>query len=79
MHWGLVQRDAAQADFTGLAANVATGISGVALPGTVVVSDSVETLIRNDFELEACLPAAVKGVTEPVIHYLVVSERAPAA
>jgi class 3 adenylate cyclase len=79
VHWGLVYLDAAQGDFSGLAANVATGISGFATPGAVVVSDAVETLIRNDFELEACAPAAVKGVKEPVIHYLVVSERAPAA
>ena len=79
VHRGIVYLDAAHGDFSGLAANVATGISGVALPGTVVVSDSVETLIRNDFELEACLPAAVKGVTEPVIHYLVVSERGPSS
>ena len=29
------------------------GISGLAPPGAVVVSDAAETLIRNDFELEA--------------------------
>jgi class 3 adenylate cyclase len=74
-----VYLDAAQGDFSGMAANVATGISGLAPPGAVVVSDAVETLIRNDFELQACAPAAVRGVDEPVAHYLVVSERAPAA
>jgi len=79
VHWGLVYLDAAQGDFSGLAANVATGISGLAPPGAVVVSDAVATLIRNDFELDACASAAIKGVKEPVIHYLVVSERAPAA
>jgi class 3 adenylate cyclase len=77
VHRGLVYLDTAQGDFSGLAANVATGISGFAPPGAIVVSDAVETLIRNDFELEACAPAAVKGVKEPVIHYLVVNERAP--
>ena len=29
VHWGLVYLDAAQGDFSGLAANVATGISGL--------------------------------------------------
>jgi class 3 adenylate cyclase len=79
VHQGLVYLDAAHGDFSGVAANVATGISGCAPPGAVVVSDTVETLIQNDFELEACAPVAVKGVKEPVINYLVVSERAPAA
>ena len=76
---GVVCLDAAQGDFSGLAANVATGISGLSPPGAVVVSDAVETLIRNDFELEACAPAAIKGVKEPIIHYRVMSERAPVA
>jgi class 3 adenylate cyclase len=79
VHWGLVYLDVAQRDFSGLAANVAAGISGCAPPGAVVVSAAVETLIRNDFQLEACVPAEVKGVKEPVIHYLVVSERAQVA
>jgi class 3 adenylate cyclase len=78
VHQGLVYLDAAQDDFSGVAANVAAGISGCAPPGAVVISDAVETLIRNDFELDPCAPAAVKGVREPVIHYLVVSERVPA-
>jgi class 3 adenylate cyclase len=69
VHRGPVYLDAAQGDFSGLAANVATGISGFAPPGAVVVSDAVEALIRNHFELEACAPAAVKGVQDSVIHY----------
>jgi class 3 adenylate cyclase len=77
VHLGQVYLDAAQGDFSGLAANVAAGISAHSAPGSVVVSAAVEALIRNDFELEVCAPAAVKGVWEPVIHYLVVSERAP--
>ena len=79
VHWGLVYLDAAQGDFSGLAANVATGIQGLSPPGAVVVSDAVETLIWNDFELEACAPAAIKGVEEPIIHYRVMSVRAPVA
>lgn len=76
VHRGLVYRDAIQGDFSGTAANVATGISGLAPPGAIVVSDSVETLIRNDFELASCAPAAVKGIAEQVTHYVVVSLRA---
>lgn len=79
VHRGLVYLDCAQGDFHGSAANVATRISGLAPPGAVVVSDAVETLIRNDFELESRPPVAVKGLKEPIIHYRVVSERAPVA
>jgi class 3 adenylate cyclase len=79
VHWGLVYLDSARRDFSGSAANVATWISGLAPPGAVVVSDAVESLIRNDFELEARAPVAVNGVTQPIIHYRVVSERAPVA
>ena len=53
-------------------------ISGLAPPGADVASDAVESLIRNDFELEARAPVAVKGVAEPIIQYRVVSERTPA-
>ena len=79
VHWGLVYLATALGDFSGSAANVATWISGLAPAGAVVVLDAVETLIRNDFELEARAPAAVKGLKEPIIHYRVVSERAPVA
>ncbi|MBI3224282.1 MAG: adenylate/guanylate cyclase domain-containing protein [Mycolicibacterium cosmeticum] len=74
VHRGAVYLDAGQDDFSGLAANLASGISGAAPPGAVVVSDAVEALIRNDFELKVCEPAAVKGVDEAVPHYVVVSE-----
>jgi len=79
VHWGLAYLDTAHGDFHGSAANVATRISGLAPPGAVVVSDAVETLIRNDFELEARPSVAVKGLKEPIIYYRVLSERAPAA
>ena len=49
--------DTAQDDVYGLAANLAARVSSLAPPGAVVVSDAVEPLIRNDFELEA-RPAA---------------------
>jgi class 3 adenylate cyclase len=77
VHRGLVYLDTTQDDVYGLAANLAARVSGLAPPGAVVVSDAVEALIRNHFELEARPAAPVKGVEEPIIHYRVVAERAP--
>jgi class 3 adenylate cyclase/tetratricopeptide (TPR) repeat protein len=77
VHRGLVYLDTVQDDVYGLAANLAARVSGLAPPGTVVVSEAVEALIRNHFELDARPPALVKGVEEPITHYLVVAERAP--
>ena len=57
VHRGLVYLDTAQDDVYGLAANLAARVSSLAPPGAVVVSDAVETLVRNDFELQA-RPAA---------------------
>jgi class 3 adenylate cyclase/tetratricopeptide (TPR) repeat protein len=78
VHRGLVYLDTAQDDVYGLAANLAARVSGLAPPGTVVVSDAVKMLIDNDFELEERPATLVKGVEQPITHYLVVSERAPA-
>jgi class 3 adenylate cyclase/tetratricopeptide (TPR) repeat protein len=77
VHRGLVYLDTAQDDVYGLAANLAARVSGLAAPGTVVVSEAVEALIRNHFELEARPAAPVKGLEEPITHYRVVAERAP--
>jgi class 3 adenylate cyclase len=77
VHRGLVYLDTAQDDVYGLAANLAARVSGLAPPGAVVVSDVVEALIGNHFELEARPAALVKGVEQPVTHYRVVAERAP--
>jgi class 3 adenylate cyclase len=71
VHRGLVYLDTAQGDVYGLAANLAARVSSLATPGAVVVSDAVEMLIHNDFELEACAAALVKGVEKPVVHYRV--------
>ncbi|MDT5070033.1 MAG: hypothetical protein QOK02_6188 [Mycobacterium sp.] len=76
VHRGLVYLDVGQDDVYGLAANLAARVSGLAPPGGVVVSASVESLIRNDFELEQRPNAPVKGVTDPVEHYQVRTERA---
>ena len=51
VHRGLVYLDTAQDDVFGLAANMAARVSGLAPPGTVVVSDSVEPLVKDAFEL----------------------------
>ena len=75
VHRGLVYLDTAQDDVYGLAANLAARVSGLAPPGTVVVSDAVEPLVRDAFELEARPPAAVKGVDGLIAHHQVVGER----
>lgn len=75
VHRGVVYLDTAEGDVYGLAANLAARVSGLAAPGTVVVSDAVEPLIRKDFEMTACRPSLVKGVDEPIAHYRVVAER----
>ena len=52
VHRGLVYLDTAQDDVYGLAANLAARVSGLAPPGAVVVSEAVEPLVRDAFELE---------------------------
>jgi class 3 adenylate cyclase/tetratricopeptide (TPR) repeat protein len=79
VHRGLVYLDTARGGVDGLGANLAARVSGLAPPGTVVVSEPVAALIRNDFELEARASAPVKGVPEPIAYYRVIGERAPAA
>ena len=60
VHWGLVYLDTAQDDVYGLAANLVARVSGLAQPGSVVVSGAVEPLVRKAFEVEARPAAAVK-------------------
>jgi class 3 adenylate cyclase len=79
VHRGLVYLDTAQDDVYGFAANLAARVSGLAPPGTVVVSDAVAPLIRNAFELRTLKPTAVKGVDELIAHHLVMGERAEPA
>ncbi len=67
VHRGLVYLDTNQDDVYGLGANLAARVSGLAKPGTVVVSEAVEPLVKDTFELEACQPAPVKGVAEPIV------------
>jgi class 3 adenylate cyclase/tetratricopeptide (TPR) repeat protein len=75
VHRGLVYLDTAQGDVYGLAANLAARVSGLATPGCVVLSAAVESLVRNDFELEDSPAAPVKGVEELITHYRLLGER----
>lgn len=75
VHRGLVYLDTAQDDVYGLAANLAARLSGLAPPGCVVLSAAVESLVRNDFELENRPAAPVKGVEELITHYRLLGER----
>jgi class 3 adenylate cyclase len=79
VHRGLVYLDTAQNDVYGFGANLAARVSGLAPPGTVVISDAVAPLIRSTFELEPCEPAAVRGVAELIAHHQVLGERATQA
>jgi class 3 adenylate cyclase/tetratricopeptide (TPR) repeat protein len=75
VHRGLVYLDVEQDDVYGLGANLAARVSGLAPPGSVVVSDAIAPLVHDYFELEVRPAQTVKGVDEPVDHYLVVGER----
>ena len=79
VHRGLVYLDTAQDDVYGMAANLAARVSGLAPPGTVVVSDAVAPLVGEAFELQARPPASVKGVEGLIAHHQVLGERADAA
>ena len=79
VHRGLVYLDTAQDDVYGLAANLAARVSGLAPPGTVVVSDAIAPLIDGIFELESRPPAAVKGIDGLIAHHQVLGERAEPA
>ena len=75
VHRGLVYLDTIQDDVYGLGANLAARVSCLAPPGSVVVSEAVEPLVRTAFELQARPPAAVKGVQGLITHYRVIGER----
>lgn len=79
VHRGPVYLDTAQDDLYGLAANLAARVSGLAPPGSVVVSDAVAPLIVGIFDTESRPPALVKGVETPVAYHLITGERAEPA
>jgi hypothetical protein len=74
IHRGVVYLDLEQDDVYGLAANVTSRVSGLAPPGSVVVSASVEPLIRDQYELSARPAQPVKGIEEPVDYFVVHGE-----
>ncbi|MGV0802777.1 adenylate/guanylate cyclase domain-containing protein, partial [Mycolicibacterium elephantis] len=75
IHRGLVYLDTAQDDVYGFAANLAARMCSIAAPGTVAVSDAVERLVRDTFELEAGEPHRVKGIDAELIPYRPIGER----
>ncbi|WP_232004972.1 protein kinase [Mycobacterium sp. ACS1612] len=75
VHRGLVYLDKAHDDVYGLAANLATRMSALAPPGVVLVSDSVERLIRRAFEVEPFDAVPLQTVDGAVRPYRVVCER----
>ncbi len=75
VHRGVVYLDRDQDDVYGLAANLAARINSIAAPGTVAVSDTIEPLIADRFELTPNPPQHVKGVADPVNSYRVDAER----
>ena len=48
---------------------------GLADPGTVAVSETIERVVRDTFELERMLATTVKGVDDPIVLYRAVGER----
>jgi class 3 adenylate cyclase len=74
VHRGLVYLDTAQDDVYGFAANLAARICSIADPDTTAVSQAVEVLIRDKFELEEKPAQKVKGIEAPVVSYRVVGE-----
>jgi class 3 adenylate cyclase len=74
IHRGVVYLDTAQDDVYGFAANLAARMCSIAEPGTVAVSEAVERLVRDTFELQAGPPQKVKGVDASVVPYRAIAE-----
>ena len=75
IHRGLVYLDTSQDDVYGFAANLTARVSSLAPPGAVVVSDAVEPLICDAFDIAALPAQPVKGVDDPVVHHQILGER----
>jgi class 3 adenylate cyclase len=75
VHKGLVFLDLDEVDVYGLGANVAARLEGLAEPGTLLISDTVEGIAGAHFETEAQPPQQIKGVEEPMVTYRVLGER----
>jgi class 3 adenylate cyclase/tetratricopeptide (TPR) repeat protein len=75
VHRGVVYFDTVNRDVFGLGANLASRVSSLAPPNTVVVSAAIASLVRDEFDLAERPPAPVKGVDGLIDHFLVVGER----
>jgi class 3 adenylate cyclase len=75
IHRGLVYLDTAQDDVYGFAANLAARLCGIAEPGTIAVSQSIERLVRDWFELQQRPPQHVKGIDDMVVSFRPVKAR----
>ncbi|MET0473304.1 MAG: adenylate/guanylate cyclase domain-containing protein [Mycobacterium sp.] len=75
IHRGLVYLDTAQDDVYGLGANFAARMCSIAEPGTVAVSEPIERVVRDTFELVPLPPQTVKGVDGPIHPHRVLGDR----
>ena len=75
IHRGTVYLDTEQDDVYGLGANLASRVSGLAPPGTVVISSTIEPLVRDNFDLVDRPAQPVKGIEGAIEHYQVLGER----
>ena len=79
VHRGPVYLNDDQDDVYGLAVTLAAQVSALAPAGGVAVSNSVEPLIRNAFDLESLPPAPMPGTDEILNPFRVIGERDYAA
>ena len=75
VHRGVVYLDIGQDDVYGLGANLAARVCSLAEPGSVAVSEAIEHVVHDRFELEERPPAPIKGVDEDIVHYRVIADR----
>jgi class 3 adenylate cyclase/tetratricopeptide (TPR) repeat protein len=71
VHKGVVFLDREAGDLYGFAVNVAARLESLAEPGTMVISDEVQRLVGDRFELHEHEPREVKGVAAPIVTYTV--------
>ena len=75
VHRGVVYLDTVEDDVYGLGANLASRVSSLAPPNSVVVSAAIAPLVGYGFDLEELPPAPVKGIEGLISHFLVAGER----
>ncbi|MEY2469656.1 MAG: hypothetical protein QOF21_2354, partial [Actinomycetota bacterium] len=75
VHKGVVFLDLDERDLYGFAVNVAARLEGLAVPGTLLISDDIKRLLNERFDLEEHAPREVKGVASPLVTYTVLGER----